>query len=523
MPLKSTKSYYRIAFAAFLFSLLASSFGFFSAWLETGQFCYALDDSFIMMAISKNIAFHHVWGLTQYHFSSTASSPLFAVLLAGADLVFGDHIWMPMVINILALGGLYFFVAWLCAKWNFNSWQTWWMLLGLFFFMPVPVLLYGSMEHILHTLIALFCLYLVLDNEKPVSILKLLLAGALLAGIRYEGLFEGGLLVLVLWSRKQWLAGIFFGAGMAIPVASLGLYSMAQGWFFLPNSLVLKAYGMNIQETKTIVGFILSWLSKAANYPHAIASIIVLALIRELPESGRNQNKLWTGVVLLASVLHFVLARYGHVYRYEAYVMALGWLAYWKTCVQAGFVNSQAELWRNLRQSPIQAIIVIALVFSPLYRSVESYAVGAKAIVNIYEQQVQTARFVQKYFDKAVIGALDVGAIAYYSDCKLLDLWGLGTMDFAQLKLKNQYKPAEIDSVSQKLGMELAIVYGRPMNRPSWKKVESWAIRENMVCAQDTVDFYALNPDAYSRLKKHLIAFRDSLPKSVIVIPAQTK
>ena len=491
--------------------------------METGQFCYALDDSFIMMAISKNIAFNHVWGLTQYHFSSTASSPLFAVLLAGADLVFGDHIWMPLAINILALGGLYFFVAWLCAKWNLQSWQTWWMLLGLFFFMPVPVLLYGSMEHILHTLIALFCLYLVIDKEKQAPIWQLMMAGALLSGIRYEGLFEGGLLVLVLWSRRQWLAGICFGAGMAIPVASLGFYSMAQGWFFLPNSLVLKAYGMNIQETKTLLGFLLSWLSKAANYPHAIASIIVLALIRELPESGRNQNKLWTGVVLLASVLHFVLARYGHVYRYEAYVMALGWLAFWKTCVQAGFVNSQTELLRNLRQTPIQAMIVIALVFSPLYRSVESYAVGAKAIVNIYEQQVQTARFVHRYFDKSVIGALDVGAIAYYSDCKLQDLWGLGTMDFAQLKLKNLYKPAAIDSVGQKLGMELAIVYGRPMNRPDWQKVESWAIRENKVCAQDTVDFYALNQNTYSRLKQHLIAFRDSLPKSVIVIPSETK
>jgi hypothetical protein len=521
--LKSTKSYYQIALAAFLFSLLASSAGFFLAFRETGQFCYALDDSFIMMAISKNIAFHHVWGLTQYHFSSTASSPLFAVLLAGADLIFGDYIWMPLAINVLALGGLYFLVAWLCAKWNFKLWQTWWMLLGLFFFMPVPVLLYGSMEHILHTLIAIFCLYLVLENEKPAPIWKLLLAGALLAGIRYEGLFEGGLLVLVLWSRRQWLAGICFGAGMAIPVASLGFYSMAHGWFFLPNSLVLKAYGMNIQDTRTVFGFLHSLLSKLAFYPHAISSIIVLVLIRELPESGRNQNKLWTGVVLLASVLHFVLARYGHVYRYEAYLMALGWLAYWKTCVQAGFVNSQSELLRNMRQSPIQAIIVIVLVFSPLYRSVESYAVGSKAIVNIYEQQVQTARFVHRYFNKSVIGAIDVGAIAYYSDCKLQDLWGLGTMDFAQLKLKNLYISAPIDSVSRKLGMEIAIVYGRPMNRPSWQKVESWVIRENMVCSNDTVDFYALNQDAFYQLKQHLIAFRDSLPKSVIVIPEKAK
>ena len=507
------------ALLVLLISLLAAFTGFALAWLEIGEFCYALDDSFIMMALSKNLAFHHTWGLTQHHFSSTASSPLFAVLLAMADLLFGEHIWMPLLINLTALGGLYFFLARLCETWGFEVWQTRWMLLGIFIFMPVPVLLFGSMEHLVHTLIALACLVLVLEKSESAGVWLFLVLGAMLSGIRYEGLFEGALLVLWLWSQKQWIKGFLLGFGMLIPVCWLGFYSMQQGWFFLPNSLVLKAYGMNVQEAGSFFGFLKSWLSKAANYPHCMVAMLALFLVRDIPAARKNRNASWTGIVLLISLLHFMLARYGHVYRYEGYLMALSWIALWKTLVQGAVPSAGFSLAAWVKKSRVQALLIFCLALSPVYRSIESFANGSKAIVNIFEQQVQTARFVQQFYDHDIVGAIDVGAIAYYSNCRLEDLWGLGTMDFAKLKLQNRYRSAEIDSVCRKLGMEFAIGYGNPIREPGWVKAESWAIRDNRVCAQDTVDFYALNPAALARLERNLAVFRSRLPESVIVIP----
>ncbi len=516
----STKSipYHLIGWLAFAFALIFSTPGFIQAFLVNGDFCYALDDSFIMMAISRNFAFHHVWGLTAHEFSSTASSPLFTVLLAGINLLIGDHIWIPLAVNLVALAGLFLWLANRAAAWAMNRWQTWFLLMGIFFFMPVPVLLFGSMEHILHTWIALFCLQQVIEKPGTLSLIKLILLGAILAGIRYEGLFEGGLLILWLWKNKEYQKGFFLGIGMLIPVCWLGFYSMAQGWFFLPNSLILKGYTMNIQETKDLFHYFLSWVSKAANHTHAIVAMLVLYFLWSSPDSKRNENKIWIGFVLGISLVHFVLARYNHVYRYEAYLMALAWVAFWKTTCQTKVTVSFTGLKQLLAASPTQAILYLALIVSPLYRSVDSYVVGTRAMVNIYDQQVQMARFVQSHYNKETIGAIDIGAVAYYSDAKVLDLWGLADLDIAWLKLKNIYTADRIDRICKAKNMTMAIGYGNLMKHPDWEKVESWVMPHNVVCSRDTIDFYAFTPKTRTALRNNLRQFHPRLPKTVRIL-----
>ncbi len=125
--------YLKIASLAFLFALVFSSIGIVQASLLNGEFCYALDDSFIMMALAKNLAFHGVWGLTPYEFSSTASSPLFTIILALFFKVFGKNIFMPLIINVASLFFLFAFVAGKSVQRGMNSWQIWIMLMGLFF------------------------------------------------------------------------------------------------------------------------------------------------------------------------------------------------------------------------------------------------------------------------------------------------------------------------------------------------------------------------------------------------------
>jgi hypothetical protein len=517
MKSKAKKLLWAVITVLFL-SVLVSAAGFFLAWLETNTFCYALDDSFIMMALAKNLAFHDTWGLTRYQFSSTASSPLFAVILAAAFRLAGDQIWMPLFINLLALAGLFLLVARLCIKWQFRFWQIQIMLAGLFIFMPVPVLLFGSMEHILHLLIALYCLMLVVEYPRKTPLWIYFISGLLLSSVRYEGLFEGALLLYCLWRQGLWLPALSMGIGMLVPVSWLGFYSMGQGWFFLPNSLILKAYGMNIQEAGSFGTYLLSWLSKAANHPHCMVAMLALIFISSSRSAKTGGNKYWLLVVLGTSVMHFVLARYGHVYRYEAYVMGLSWLVFWKLLVETGIFENGFSLMRWIRENAMLAVLCCVLLYSPVYRFFDSYLVGSKAMVNIYEQQVQAARFIQNSYNLETVAAIDVGAIAYYSDCRLQDLWGLGTMDFARLKLQNRYQPHQIDSVCRQLGVNIAVAYGNPMKKAGWKNVESWVIRDNRVCSRDTIDFYALSEDEAVRLKIKLGNFHKNLPDGVKVL-----
>lgn len=510
----------RLALFAWGFSLLFSLPGFVQAALANGTLCYALDDSFIMMALAKNLAFHKVWGMTPYAFSSTASSILFTGLLALFFRLAGDSVYLPLILNAAALLGLFYTTARLAAARGLNNWQTWMLLMGLHFFMPVPVLLFGAMEHILHTWIAVWVLYRMLDpGDKPASLPVAALAGLLLGSIRFEGLFEGGLIALVLLTGGNRLRAVVFGSALVLPTLVLGFVSVGKGWFFFPNSLILKAYGMNIQETGSVLTYLLSMLSKAGSHPHAMAAMLALYLLYGFIPRGEKEEKAIAGVAFLTSALHFLLARYNHVFRYEAYLMALAWIPLWTGICRRSGLQNMTGLAGFIRKEPAMALFCALLLIGPLWRSANSYAVGTRAMCNIYQQQVQTGRFIAEFYPLDPVAAIDIGAITYYSACRLTDLWGLGTMEMARLKLAGRYEAGPIDAWCRKEKIRVAIVYGRKIAHPAWKTVERWVIPHNVVCSQDTIDFVAIFPKEESVLRKNLARFRPRLPAAVTSIP----
>src|SRR5580698_3142132 len=77
------------------------------AWIETsvlrathGILAYPLDDTFIHMAVARNLAFQHYWGIAGHVFASTSSSPFYTVLLAAIFRVCGVHLIIPLLVNL---------------------------------------------------------------------------------------------------------------------------------------------------------------------------------------------------------------------------------------------------------------------------------------------------------------------------------------------------------------------------------------------------------------------------------------
>ena len=78
-------------------------FGFFwqvSRSRTTGHFFYPLDDTYITMAIARNLADNGTWGPVAHEFSSCASSPFWVLALASVYRLFGPNEWAPLLLSL---------------------------------------------------------------------------------------------------------------------------------------------------------------------------------------------------------------------------------------------------------------------------------------------------------------------------------------------------------------------------------------------------------------------------------------
>src|SRR6201999_1146667 len=114
-----------------------------------GTFMYPLDDTFIHMALARNLAFHGVWGMNPYAFASASSSVLYTLLLATLFKLFSVHVLIPFVINaIAAIAVLVVVRRWLERQGVSGPGQLV-ILLGVIFAKPLQILVICGMEHTL--------------------------------------------------------------------------------------------------------------------------------------------------------------------------------------------------------------------------------------------------------------------------------------------------------------------------------------------------------------------------------------
>jgi hypothetical protein len=500
----------------------------------SGIITYPVDDTFIHLAIANNIAHYHVWGISPHGFESASSSILYPLILTALIKAFGPQIIIPFIINLItAIIFLFVLHTWLVRQ-TLNPSAQLCILLAVIILTPLPVIVLSGMEH---TLQILFCFLflskfsdeLAIMVSTPASKKNLLwpvfLYGFLLTGIRYEGIILVGMACFLLLFHRKLLSSVLLGFVSSLPVLIFGIYALAHGSYFFPNSVLLKSgappltfdglysfftKGMFDKLSLSTVGYITVSMQRML-----IMLIITRFLFRTNYKNDLHYKYILT--LLIGGVFfHLLFTGLGRFPRYEAYLIANGTIVIGTMFARFGNVilaqQSRTQKW------PALALAVL-LTIPVLMRAKDAFPLVLKASINIYQQQYQMGKFMGKYYHDTPIAFNDIGAISYFTKGNNLDLWGLGNLDITRSMKNNYYSPQFMDWLSKKDGVQVAVVFERyfpSQLREKWAKVGSWQVLDNVICADDSVSFYAVNSKLRDSLRKNLQAFQPSLPKGVI-------
>lgn len=502
-----------------------------------GHLVYALDDAYIHMAMAKNLARYGVWGVTRYEFSSSSSSPLWTLLLALVYAIFGVNDASPLLLNILFATLIVIAVYRILSRSQppLPAATMLFVLMSIIYLTSLPALAFVGMEHTLHTLVTLLFVYLaasVLAQEGPAfpraDAVWLLVLAPFLISSRYEGVFLALVVCLLFWLRGHRGYAAAVGALALLPVGVYGLISTAHGWLWLPNSVILKS-GLGNSTGLRLLGISEPRDVLRSLHLLSLAFAILFVYVLRRGKGFWERRQLMMALFLAVTGLHMQFAGVGYFYRYEAYLVALGLLVVAPAALDyvpqgapkpRSGVRKRAGAGRSARQR-YAALIALALTpgLSLGLRGWVAMTLTPWATSNIYEQQMQMGLFLKQFYAGTPVAINDIGAVSYLSDnLPYLDVWGLGSMEVARLKLSRRDTIGPLYDLARAKGVKAAILYERAMAgvRPAqWIEVGRWRIRNNIVAANDTVMIYAVDPREEQNLIAHLKAFAPALPASV--------
>lgn len=523
MSQKETSSHSRWAWLIPLlfFGLLTAVTALVALEHNDGHLIYAQDDAYIHLAMAKNLAFHGVWGVTRYAFSASSSSPLWTAALAVGMRLVGNQAGLPFGYN-LALGmALLVLGERFLRRRGLNVPQRVLTLGLLVVAMPLIPLAFSGMEHILHAVVMLgflLALETAWDHPQARSARWALLGLApLLPLVRYEGLFlvvvTAGLLIL----RRRWGLGVGLAALAALPVAALGLWYVRQGWWFLPSSVLVKGSlgsGLGLTDLpQVMLARFLDNLTTAPQMGFLLAGLLI-GLIAQWQRSRRLSGEVVTTLVVLGtSLLHLILAAVGPMMRYQAYLVAISLLV-----LAQPLFTLDLRRWFSTPALARTAKILVAALILALALLAGGYMTlnTPRATTNIYQQQVQMARFVRQFYNQGTVALNDIGAVAYFTDAHLVDLVGLATREAAQARLNGTFGPQIMADLTRQADVVIIYTAWFPAGLPAdWQAVGEWTIPENLICGDDTVTFLAPRADLVAALRANLRAFAPHLPASV--------
>ncbi len=457
-----------------------------------GHFVYTLDDPYIHLALSENIAEGH-YGINQSEFTAPSSSALWPFLLVPFSFL-SSYTFVPLFLNAaFALLTVFLLHHFYGEKGLFLT------IASIFAFNLVGLVLTG-MEHSLQILLVVVIAIGVsafLEKGKVYWWMSAALVAAPL--IRYECLAVTLPVLFFLFfsgERKKTLLLFFL---TLLFLCTFSLFLIYLGLDPLPASVYAKS--SLVSESGSMSSVLGNLINSLKSFRGMVQLLLLVPIVAVLFSKKRNRiEKLFACSVILSIVLHLVAGRSGWFHRYGVYMWTFSLLAV-------------MQLYKKLLiRYPIPAAVLI-LVLSADYLS--GYAKIPDASSNILQQQYQMRRFVHEWLQEPV-AVNDLGLVSMGYDEYVLDLWGLATPD----AILGAADPLWVDSVAALHGVKTAIVYRDELpGIQHWTHVARMNIKPPLVvCVSGGVDFLAAPWASADSLKYLIDAFAKSLPEGIDIV-----
>jgi len=487
-----------------------------------GTFVYPLDDSYIHLSIARQLADSGVWGVTSLQFSSASSSVFWPIIIAAIFRIIGVHTLVPLYLTLIsAVLLLYLSDRCLLRVGHIRGISRFFLLVVMFFFVPLLPNSFSGMEHLAHACASLLYCWLVADeltDATKYGVLRCALAAMLVTGLRYEGMALVGIGSLFFFFDRRWLAAASQLLSGAAPIIIFGLYAVHHGAYFLPNSVLIKSNGLNIGAS-----LYQAYIS-ATEAPTLSLLMVAGLLIYSMLGFARKRTRatILLAMFMAASSLQLLGGQVGWYFRYEAYLNALGivsiaigcselrTLAWWPK--DAARVTWGKVLW----VAPVLPMVLIVFHWAA-FKSRQALISVPRVSEERYLEHVQPARFVRTYYPDSVIAVNDIGAMCYMTNARIIDIFGLGSIEPVKFRRKKEYTADKLRAWIATEGAEIAILQVQWPEVSSrlpkeWIEVAEWQIPSNLIFKDAKIGVFALQPADVPKLVSSLRQFQATAP-----------
>jgi len=488
---------------------------------KLGTYVFPIDDSYIHLSMAKNFFYEGIWSpQLHYNFISCSSSPAYVVLLSGLFYFSSKSLFFPLIINVIGLLVLlYYLHNYFLNKYNIYIYTLFLFLFITLFLPQIQVLL--GMEHIFHCLFILFSLKKYIDiiqqQFKMNDILYFSFFCSIAFLFRFETVFFlfAVFLSFTFYFKKYKLAflTVFLSS---IPVLFFVLISLKNGAYFLPNSLLLKSsfFSLHGNIYDKIQEVVIIFYDKVFCKEQFYLVLLFIISVGLYFFYASDLKKSLIFVSLITVLLHGLFSNFGWFYRYETYLIILFLI-----------VITQIFNQNNLKfNTSFISLFIVVLLYFAFIRWNKSNIEIKIAAKNIYQQQVNMAKFIRTNYNNNSVIINDIGAISYYTQASYIDLFGLGSPHLLNYKYSTKDKalnnfPDYIEKEALKQDVKLVCIYEFALKKipSSWVKVASWEIQDNVVCATGKVYFYAINESQHMKILQELIKFETKLDKDITI------